>query len=466
MEAQGRAAIVPVALRLVPGPTPLTVDGVREHVAARLDHLGWWDLRLEPRRGGLRFPELTPDPALDLGYHVRHHVLGRAGAPDTVDELIATLAVRPLHREHPLWQLHLVDGAGDGGQTLIWLLHHAMGDGIAIGTILGQLCDHAAPYLDVDHDPVEVRSPPVLDQTEPQRWRHLPTLVRDTRRGLRAVADRASVSAVSVPAATATAPVTSLTATSTQRQVVRTSLTFADLQRIRDAAGVPFADVLTGIVAGVLRHLLDARDEQPAAPLVVNIPTVTADAAAPRLSGNRFANYLTSLATDVDDPWERLAQIAAGSAEARVRLGLFGEDTVARWLDLARPIVAEPVARRAGGRSGRGKATAGTAGANVLVSNVPGTRARWTFDTAEVDAVHIFGPLTTGEALNVTTWRYGPELCVAMTFDPTAITNGHELVTALHASVRALLDRAATAAPTEASTATPSPDAVTDDEAT
>ena len=83
-------------------------------------------------------------------------------------------------------------------------------------------------------------------------------------------------------------------------------------------------DVVLAVVGGALRRWLQARGELPGGSLVAGVPSApTRPAAGPRLGGNRVSNIFTSLATDIDDPRERLRAISrttggvqAGAADA------------------------------------------------------------------------------------------------------------------------------------------------------
>ncbi len=57
---------------------------------------------------------------------------------------VAELAMRPLDREHPLWQFHLVEDY-DGGSALIARIHHCIADGIALIAVTMSLMDGGAP---------------------------------------------------------------------------------------------------------------------------------------------------------------------------------------------------------------------------------------------------------------------------------------------------------------------------------
>lgn len=76
---------------------------------------------------------------VDLGEHVVHTRLARAGTASNkpaLQRLVGELSQQPLHRDRPLWQMHLVDDCvGDDGvlrQALIVRIHHCIADGVAL----------------------------------------------------------------------------------------------------------------------------------------------------------------------------------------------------------------------------------------------------------------------------------------------------------------------------------------------
>jgi diacylglycerol O-acyltransferase / wax synthase len=71
------------------------------------------------------------DPHLDLEHHLRHEALPR---PGRIRELLARVSAEhsnPLHRERPLWEVHLIEGLSERRFALYTKVHHAMMDGIS-----------------------------------------------------------------------------------------------------------------------------------------------------------------------------------------------------------------------------------------------------------------------------------------------------------------------------------------------
>jgi NRPS condensation-like uncharacterized protein len=57
-----------------------------------------------------------------------------------LQQAASDLAGRPLRKDRPLWELHLLDGYGDGGALLL-RTHHAIADGAALMQVLLSLAD-------------------------------------------------------------------------------------------------------------------------------------------------------------------------------------------------------------------------------------------------------------------------------------------------------------------------------------
>ncbi len=84
------------------------------------------------------------------GFDVRRHVvrekLGRRkgqGAREALQQRVAELASTPLDPARPLWQFHLVE-RHDGGSALIARVHHCIGDGIALISVMLSMADGGA----------------------------------------------------------------------------------------------------------------------------------------------------------------------------------------------------------------------------------------------------------------------------------------------------------------------------------
>jgi diacylglycerol O-acyltransferase / wax synthase len=98
------------------------------------------------------------DPDFDLARHLGTHRLKRArgqSAQEALQARVAALAMQPLDHAHPLWRFELIEQY-EGGSALIARIHHCIGDGIALISVMMSLVDGGAP-------------PPQRSRTKPAR---------------------------------------------------------------------------------------------------------------------------------------------------------------------------------------------------------------------------------------------------------------------------------------------------------
>ena len=97
------------------------------------------------------------DEDFDIEHHVvREKLSRRRGQTETMalQQRCGELASTPLDPAHPLWQYHLIEHF-DGGSAVIVRLHHCIGDGISLTSVVMSMTDggDTPPELDADHHP-------------------------------------------------------------------------------------------------------------------------------------------------------------------------------------------------------------------------------------------------------------------------------------------------------------------------
>jgi len=83
------------------------------------------------------------DDAFDIERHVLHHKVRRTAGQSEREALqaeVGELANTPLDPDHPLWQFHLIDDY-EGGSALVARVHHCIGDGIALISVMLSITD-------------------------------------------------------------------------------------------------------------------------------------------------------------------------------------------------------------------------------------------------------------------------------------------------------------------------------------
>lgn len=401
------------------GP-PVTLDDLGSHLEARLDQLPSFRWRMVRVPLRLHHPVMVDDPDFDLAFHLRHERVAAPGDPAALNALFARIAERHLDQRHPLWQATLVDGLEGGRQAVILKYQHCLADGVAAYTIFSRV------FSDEVRDPLPGAGP-FAPAPLPGRVRligsaladharalaRLPRLAATTRTRTGAVKARRARAEVATPGFSGEAPWCVLNdAFSPPRAYVRAELPLAGLKQIKATAGVTLNDVILAVMAGACRRYLEAHGGAPTLPLLTSVPVSDEPADAPlRQHGNRFWSFTTSLATDVEDPWDRLAKISAVTREAKEQLSILGTDLMPAWLDVVPPLVAEPGARALVGRL---KAKPGRVDANILISNIKGPDRPWTLFGRVVEDLHVDGPPSNGVGCNVMVWSYGDRMLLGI----------------------------------------------------
>jgi diacylglycerol O-acyltransferase / wax synthase len=88
----------------------------------------------------------VPDDKFDIERHVVHIALEpQPGESErhALQRLCGELAMTPLNPLHPLWQFHLIENY-EGGSALICRIHHCIGDGIALISVMMSITDGGA----------------------------------------------------------------------------------------------------------------------------------------------------------------------------------------------------------------------------------------------------------------------------------------------------------------------------------
>jgi WS/DGAT/MGAT family acyltransferase len=400
---------------------PYSFERVRELVAGRLHLAPRLRQRLVRVPLELDRPVWVDDADFDVDHHVRRVALPAPGGRDELQAYLGDALSHPLDRTRPLWDLHVVEGLADGRIAGVVRTHHAMVDGIAgfelLTTFLDEAPDAVPPPPDRPWSPgrapgaveLTVRSVPGLVR---QPWKTARTLApllrfrplaraRTRTTGRKHDGDRGGGRRVTAN----DAPPTPFNAAVQQhRRVALVDAGFDAIRGIADAAGTTVNDVVVAAVGGAARRYLLRHDALPEQPLVAFVPVSTrGDGDGDGGGGNRTSLMYASMGTDVDDPRERLAAVAASTRRGKSAHRKEGPGVPTDLTAVAGTQGAAVV--------GRVLAESGLArrlrlGGNVVVSNIPGPERPLWFAGAPVERLYPFGPLVDGNALNVTVLSY------------------------------------------------------------
>src|ERR1043165_4749275 len=112
----------------VPGGSGL--EATKQTILERIDQLAPFRRRLVEVPLGLDLPYWIEDPDFDIALPGRHPAGPPPGTPQQLAEAISRIMGRPLDRNHPLWELYVIEGVDNGRQIAqLSKIHHAAIDG-------------------------------------------------------------------------------------------------------------------------------------------------------------------------------------------------------------------------------------------------------------------------------------------------------------------------------------------------
>lgn len=120
--------------------TPVTIAAVRERVADKLLKYDRFRQRVVQDAMGASWVE---DETFDIERHVAPMILSPGPGESerqALQRLCGEMAGAPLDARHPLWQFHVIERY-EGGSALVCRIHHCIGDGIALISVMQSITD-------------------------------------------------------------------------------------------------------------------------------------------------------------------------------------------------------------------------------------------------------------------------------------------------------------------------------------
>jgi diacylglycerol O-acyltransferase / wax synthase len=376
----------------------------------------------------------------DENFQLRRH-LHRAGVPAPggrreLADICGYIAALPLDRDHPLWEMWVLEGGARSDAIAVMLkFHHAVVDGVAGANLLAHLCS-----LHPDGPPPEpgrgagggnalqiamgglmgfALRPLRLASVVPA------TMLTLARTVLRARDGRTMAAPFSAP------PTPFNGAVSRERNIAYTQLDMRDVKRVKDRFGVTVNDVVVALCAGVLRRFLLERGELPDCPLVATVPVSVHDK-SDRPGRNQTTWMFCRVDTQIGDPAERIRTGAAGNTAAKDHTAAMGPTLLHDWTQFGGPTIF--------GAAMRILPRIPISAYNLILSNVAGPQAQLYFLGCQIDTMYPLGPIIGNAGLNITVMSLNGELGVGIIACPDLLPDLWGIADAFPDALKELLE--------------------------
>lgn len=346
--------------------------------------------------GGIANLTWAFDKDLDLEYHLRRSALPSPGRVRELLELTSRLHGSLLDRHRPLWETHLVEGLNDGRFAVYTKIHHALLDGVSAMRMIRRA-------LSDDPKDVEARVMWALNERSSGKGKAAssrlsgvkgiaesvlglgPSALHLANKGL---LQQQLTLPVGAPRTIFNVPIGGA------RRVAAQSWPIERVMAVKKAAGVTLNDVVLAMCGGALRAYLLEQKALPDRPLIAMVPVSLREEGSANSGGNQVGALLASLATDREDPAERLAEV---NASMRRNKAVFKELPKLQQVALSAfnvsPLLLSLVSPALGSAAPP---------FNLVISNVPGSREPLYWRGARMDGNYPLSIALDGQALNIT----------------------------------------------------------------
>ncbi|WP_330178593.1 wax ester/triacylglycerol synthase family O-acyltransferase [Nocardia sp. NBC_01503] len=394
-------------------------------------------LRQRVRRAplDLRAPVWEEDPNFDLGHHIRWTALPEPGDEAALRELVATELTERLDRDHPLWEVVVVEHLAHDRWAMIVKAHHTMADGISEVTLLESFCDPVeggpigSPALVGKPARTAVPSFASLAQWVSGMIRLPYTLPRSAVGAVRVVAPVLYAALAPAEASSLNGPI------GRQRRYALARVALPEVREIATGFEVTVNDVAVAAVAAAYRRLLWGRGEPPTPGKVrVVVPVSRRTVDAKDILDNRVSAMIAYLPIELEHPVERLLAVHERIQSHRSRGEAEAERSVfslAEWLPFA--FVASVF------RMGSYYPQQGVA---ALATNLPGPRHRLAMGGHEVLELWPCIPIALRVRTTIAILSYADQLTFGITGDYDTTSDIDQIAAGIASEIPVLLAHA------------------------
>jgi WS/DGAT/MGAT family acyltransferase len=409
-------------------------ESYRRYVEASIARIPQFHWRLEEVALGLDLPYWVEDENFRIDHHVRRIAVPSPGDRVALGELVGYLYSKHMDRGRALWETWFIEGLADGRYALFFKAHHCLMDGQGAARLIDYLFEEkpgAAPK-EIAPDLAEARAGEI-----PETWRKSLTAAwRLSRLPARATLELNEIflqqlwKRVKHRGRRSERPPVPHTLFNTnvgsERGLVYGSLPLADIKSVKNHFDATVNDVVLALVGGMLRDYLLEKGALPEDSLRSFI-AVSLRTEKDEEFSNKVTTAAVTLATDLDDPGQRLKVIAQESESAkqeahgsRHKGSMEIQQMLPPVLNTALFYLAPP------------DKTASLAGANLLVSNVRTSPRKMFLAGARIDAIYPMSIVGPGLGINVTCVGYSDAIHFGITVDPRLTPDGWKIMDGLH----------------------------------
>ena len=386
------------------------------------------------------------DEQFDIEHHVRHSALPKPGRIRELLDLCSRLHSTRLAWERPLWEAHVIEGLRDGRVAMYTKTHHALVDGVSAMRLLASVLSTDPDKRDMPA-PWAATGPRASKKSADHSLSEVPMSALRTALGITTEAagmPSALVKTITKGLRNETSALSLYAPRTILNQSITGSRRFAaqdwPIERLRaigKATGTTLNDVVIAMCSGAMRTYLLELDALPEAPLVAMVPVglnAKQSQVASAEGGNAVGAVMVQMATDKNDPADRLASIHRSMKDGKQALSSMTPMQILAMSAIGQaPAILTPMLRMQG---------IVRPPYNVIISNVPGPKTTHYWNGAQLTGTYPLSIPINGMALNITCTSYDGRMAFGLTGCRRTVPHLQRLLTYLDDEVK-MLEKAA-----------------------
>lgn len=386
----------------------------KEHVRRLYERWGKYPVnrapfnyRLAPTSWSKIRPHWDVLDRVDLSQHFFHLALPYPGDDAALAALIGRLHSGCLKRERPLWEIYLIEGLSDQRFAMHLKIHHALVDGASAMRIFMEQHTEDPQVLSLPVWTTPGRKPKRPATKAPAAGSLLPDEPSTLRGAFKwlgqmyegvakatALASKLAKDLAQSPPQPLHAPDTIFNGPITaRREMGQAVFDFSRVRTLSKTLGCTINDIALAVCSGALRRYLQGIDALPKDSLICAVP-IALNKAGNAEGGNAITAAPVTLGTNIHNVRKRFDAIRASMGEVKARLARMTPEAIGLVTAAIQiPVIIEQIS---------GRWPLPHRNYNIILSNVPGPRAKLYMCGAEFLGSIPAPMILRGLALNIT----------------------------------------------------------------
>jgi WS/DGAT/MGAT family acyltransferase len=372
------------------------------------------------------YPYWVDDPSFDIDLHIDHIALPKPGGWKQLRKTASSIFSEPLDQSRPLWSMTFVEGLDEisqvpkGSVAIISKMHHIAVDGVGGAGLLSLFLDFTDQKSTIPA-PRPFRPKPIPNELslmvnsalsfakDPLK---LPKLVTSALTATLKAGFLTRIQKTQLPTAPFTAPASPLNGIISARRKWNSAILSLDrILNLKKIMGTTMNDVMLAICSGALRRYLAEKDKLPLKSMVAMVPISTRSKdGTDEATDNQLSAMLVQIATNIEDPIERLGTIQENTNRGKTYQGAIGAKSLAKMAE----VIPFGVANQAARLYSKFKVSEMHSPVfNVAITNVPGPAIPLYINGHKMISVMGSAPIIDGMGLIITILSYDGHVTVS-----------------------------------------------------